>query len=519
MNRIAILIGNGTFGLPVDQIGGQDLQAYQEQPGLPDLKYPGNDVSALAAVLKDRDIGNFDGVFDLVNKKAKRILELTEDVMRDNSDAFILFYYTGHGKIDSDGRLFLAARDTRADKLHSSGLRFESLIEMKSAHAISRMGIVLDCCYAGIAEDKVKGVIEDKMGAMLGGNGVFFLGACGRTQQAREDDALGHGVLTAGILEAIRSGTADYDNDGCISAPDLLTYCQKFMRAFSKQEPVCVNRSSGQNLQIAYAFSRLGGYKIDVARERISFCSEHKLLGDAELMRLGAFFQKEIVPYPVEKSFELGFLRYALGEIQFRDLDWYRHADGGRQSPKPPPPQGGDGGRQMEPPPNRGEKLPPAPPPPLPPEQPSRVEARIPIHAKIVCGVVASVISFSLTTFLLVAAFDSPVESIISFDYIMFLQIIFDTLVYSLSVYFVLRENGKIRRNAYILYALLFVIGAADAYFLSVFVYSVTVQSFLDALQVYLAITQGCVLALSVFVLRWYYGLARTPPNVRQESS
>src|SRR5947208_914914 len=106
--RIAALIGN---------------QRFRSGSGLDDLAGPLNDVDALAEVLSDREIGAFE-VRTFRDESRDVIMHgldvlLSEDAARGD---LILIYYAGHGKLNRDGELCLAASNTRLNALYSSSI-------------------------------------------------------------------------------------------------------------------------------------------------------------------------------------------------------------------------------------------------------------------------------------------------------------------------------------------------------------------------------------------------------------
>jgi len=95
MRRVALLVGNSTFA-PDSTIS--------------DLRFPPADVSAMSSLLGDPEIGRYDRVISLIEKRSDEILIALNQMLDEERGASILFYYSGHGKPSDDGRLYLAAQ-------------------------------------------------------------------------------------------------------------------------------------------------------------------------------------------------------------------------------------------------------------------------------------------------------------------------------------------------------------------------------------------------------------------------
>ena len=101
----ALLIGNSTF---------------QKDPhNLPALKGPPNDLRILEETLTHPQVGLHDPA------SVESLLDCTKSEIDERIDEFfasakrtdqLLFYYSGHGRLDRFNNFYLCARDTRADR-------------------------------------------------------------------------------------------------------------------------------------------------------------------------------------------------------------------------------------------------------------------------------------------------------------------------------------------------------------------------------------------------------------------
>jgi hypothetical protein len=136
----ALLIGNAVF--PRDPLG------------LPRLQGPRADVDALHEALADAASGMFTPQ-DISMQIDRPLQGLREEVYRfliteATRDDVLLLYYSGHGKLDIEGRLHLCTNDTLLSALPVTALQYREHIDalIKQSPAASVVTI-LDCCHSG----------------------------------------------------------------------------------------------------------------------------------------------------------------------------------------------------------------------------------------------------------------------------------------------------------------------------------------------------------------------------------
>jgi hypothetical protein len=260
----AILIGSAKF---------------DPDSGIEPLRFPEKDVTALEAVLRTEDFG-FDPIIKLIDEPHYTVTERLDEVMSEsNFDDFIVFYFSGHGKINAQGELFLSCRNTKESRLNATGLKYKHIMELVEAHGKDRVAIILDCCYAGRAVSGLKGSVQEQVKSALDtGRGIFLLGASGATQTAQERELDGNGIFTKQIIEGLSTGAADIDNDGLISLNDLAKYVRdEFRRKKIGQDPISAGMTRnddlflGTNRRIVHAKAIAAiKEKIDGARTQFS---------------------------------------------------------------------------------------------------------------------------------------------------------------------------------------------------------------------------------------------------------
>src|SRR3978361_1654916 len=90
--------------------------------GLRQLRAPAGDAQALAAVLRDPMIGDFD-VRTLLNEPAHEVNLAVEEFFADRRpDDLLLVHFSCHGIKDEDGELYFAAGNTQLRRLGATAV-------------------------------------------------------------------------------------------------------------------------------------------------------------------------------------------------------------------------------------------------------------------------------------------------------------------------------------------------------------------------------------------------------------
>lgn len=216
--RAALLIGTYQF----------------DDPGLAQLRTPGRDIVELAEVLNKPEIGGFDEVRLLENEPFAEIQLAISDFLadRDPMDLLVL-YFSGHGVRDAQGRLYLAAKNTRRNRLSASGVA-SSFIDSEMQSCRSRRQILLlDCCFSGAFVRGTKGPLDplglDEHSFM--GSATVVLTATTAVEYAWEGhDLIGgaeNSLFTHFLIEGLRDGAADSNGDSYITVDELYEYASE----------------------------------------------------------------------------------------------------------------------------------------------------------------------------------------------------------------------------------------------------------------------------------------------------
>jgi len=229
--KLALIIGNSQYE-----------DAYLSKLAAPDV-----DVRALAEVLSTPGIGAFDEVTQLLNeglatvrKSIARFFDLK------HRDDLLFLYFSGHGVRDEQGHLYLAVRDTERVVLAGTAIEASFVTARMDRSASKRLVLVLDCCHSGAFGYGAKAAHGAAVGTATAfegtGRGRVVLTATDSTQYAWEgDQVLGeveNSLFTHHMIEGLRTGAADRDEDGLITIDELYDYVyEHVLNETPKQTP------------------------------------------------------------------------------------------------------------------------------------------------------------------------------------------------------------------------------------------------------------------------------------------
>ena len=142
-----------------------------------------------------------------VNFSVKTLLDVTikgslrnaiEECFSGDAD-IALFYFSGHGYIDSVGGYIVTPDFTSGDY----GISMQELLTIVNNSKCKNKVVVLDCCHSGMMGNMS---IGNQNAAMIS-EGVTLLTASKRDETSAEVN--GHGVFTSLFIDALNGGAAD----------------------------------------------------------------------------------------------------------------------------------------------------------------------------------------------------------------------------------------------------------------------------------------------------------------------
>ena len=216
-SKLALIIGNSHY----------------QDPNLAKLVAPGEDVNDLAVVLRNPEIGGFDRVITLIDQTDAVIRLGIEDFFAEKKpDDLLVLYFSGHGVRDEQGRLYLAAPNTRANRLRATAIAADFVTTEMDRSRSKRQVLILDCCHSGAFAQGSKAETGGSVGtgpAFEGtGYGRVVLTATDATQYAWEGDKIigeaDNSVFTHYLVQGLQTGEADIDADGRITLDELYDY-------------------------------------------------------------------------------------------------------------------------------------------------------------------------------------------------------------------------------------------------------------------------------------------------------
>jgi len=217
----ALLIGNSKFE--------------NDPHELPELKGPANDIRGLEDALCHPQIGLHkpENINSMLNADHNEILEeMGRFFISASPSDQLLFYYSGHGRLEINNTLYLCARDTTIKGIVTSSVpdvMINSLIDLSKS---KRIIVILDCCNSG----RFKG--EQDIPQNLLGEGRFII-TSSRSKEPSVDakDHDGYSAFTKYMIQALLSSEVDTNKDQFISLNELYSYILPKLQAETKQHP------------------------------------------------------------------------------------------------------------------------------------------------------------------------------------------------------------------------------------------------------------------------------------------
>ena len=207
--------------------------ARYDDEGLERLASPGQDATALRRVLDDPARCGF-VVSTVVDGGSSEVAEAVEEFLVDAERTdLLLLYFSCHGLKDENGRLYLAARNTRRNRLRSTAVPATVVNELLLGSRSRRKVLLLDCCYGGAFAKgmQVKADPSVHTGEQFDARGLVVLTASDSTQYAFDGDVVRGDAapsrFTAELVRGLESGEADVDADGFVTVDDAYEFVRR----------------------------------------------------------------------------------------------------------------------------------------------------------------------------------------------------------------------------------------------------------------------------------------------------
>ena len=222
MTKVALLIGVSEYELGLNPLlaAVKDLEAMQEVLLHPSI---GGFVASDVTMLKNPD------------RQAMEEAIYTLFADRDKEDLLLLFL-SGHGIKDDANVLYLATRGTR--KTLRGSLVSPTAVSASFIHGCmsrsrsKRQIVILDSCFSGAFAEgmsaKDDGSVDIR--SQLGGEGRAVLTSSSSTQYSFEQEGEELSLYTRFLIQGIKTGEADSDEDEVISIDELHEYASQKVR-------------------------------------------------------------------------------------------------------------------------------------------------------------------------------------------------------------------------------------------------------------------------------------------------
>ncbi|MDJ0651176.1 MAG: caspase domain-containing protein, partial [Xenococcaceae cyanobacterium MO_188.B19] len=209
-----------------------------EDAELPSLQYSALDCQGLGEALTEatnitreitlhHDFAANKPTLNTVRESLKRIISSAQS--RDT----ILFYFSGHGILDSETQqVYLCLGDTQKTDLPTTGLALNDVLRLLKNCQASQQLVWLDACHSGgmtlrgtskiSLPNPTTQLVQVLRQKARQSKGFYGLLSCDETQQSWEFPELGHGVFTYYLMRGLAGEAAD--SQGIIDADGLYQY-------------------------------------------------------------------------------------------------------------------------------------------------------------------------------------------------------------------------------------------------------------------------------------------------------
>lgn len=255
--RRAILLAAGSF----------------EDTRLTPLRFAAKDAARLASVLTDKDLAGFDDVQVFADSRVSEARIALEQLARASDPGdLLLFYFSGHGKLDRDGTLALMMADSNIDVLGATALLSDELKRLFNLSRASQKVMILDCCYSGAAGAAgFKGMEGDAIDTLAQSfRGSFLLTASQRFERAWEVEEREAGALTDAFVRGIATGAASGTASDEITLSEIAAYVKRSVPTTSPQLPEYWDNGGIGGVRISRKLARFDASWTKRARQLVS---------------------------------------------------------------------------------------------------------------------------------------------------------------------------------------------------------------------------------------------------------
>jgi WD40 repeat protein/energy-coupling factor transporter ATP-binding protein EcfA2 len=230
---------------------------------IPDLNYCAKDCEELTEALEiatgqfqqTEIISLYDGG-NLLPERSPIINSIQKFRLAKPEDT-VLFYFSGHGYLDTNNRPVLCVADTRLDNLTETGLKLDLLLNELSQCQAQRQLVWLDACQEREqqSDTQIKQNPTQQLSAALKeqaekSQNFHAMLSCDKQERSWEIEELQHGLFTFCLIEGLRGKAAN--SKGQIDADGLFNYVERITSRIieDKKNPVDETLSKGMVINV-----------------------------------------------------------------------------------------------------------------------------------------------------------------------------------------------------------------------------------------------------------------------------
>jgi hypothetical protein len=204
-----------------------------------------NDAKAMAELLDKHDDGteNFTHVVTMVSSEDSPVLrqdivDKFGDLLLQDADSELLFYFSGHGR-----ETVLGAELVAQDPYGAAGISMDQLAAASNRAAHRSLTIILDCCFAG-GVGQLVGDDSGNLGRIQLARGTALLAASREAEPAFAGDE--HSRFTAALLDGLKGAASDIY--GRVTPAGLHALANASLGGAENRDPVLKVYSEGSAL-------------------------------------------------------------------------------------------------------------------------------------------------------------------------------------------------------------------------------------------------------------------------------
>jgi WD40 repeat protein len=228
-----------------------------------DLTYAAKDADDLTTLFESQK-DNFNRIhaLRLLDDRATKdtVLDIRQFLTQSKVDDQVVLFFAGHGVLDKHLDYYFAPHDMDFDNPAQSGLPFESLEGLLDSIPARKKLLMVDSCHSGevdneemqiakrsegdtmrkdkaraiprgirwvsfaLAADETADLLRELFADLRRGSGATVISAAAGQEFAYEDRIWHNGAFTYAVLEGLRLGKADRDQNGRITLSELRDY-------------------------------------------------------------------------------------------------------------------------------------------------------------------------------------------------------------------------------------------------------------------------------------------------------